>query len=61
MQRDPGSLSRRCPVIVLSGSTRAQEPKDSACERTCCGRPGSAQGMPVGTAPSRCPISTQDR
>lgn len=32
MQRDPGFLSRRCPGIVLSGSTGAQEPGDSACE-----------------------------
>lgn len=61
MQRDPGSQSRRCPAIVLSGSTGAQEPGDSACERTCCERPGSAQGMPVGTAPARCPISAQAR
>lgn len=32
MQRDPGSLSRRCPGIGLSESTGAQEPGDSACE-----------------------------
>lgn len=61
MQRDPGSLCRRCPVIVLSGSNGAQEPGDSACERTSCGHPGSAQGMPVGTAPARCPMSAQAR
>lgn len=32
MQRDPGSLSWRCPGILLSRSTGAQEPGDSACE-----------------------------
>lgn len=59
MQLDPGSLSRRCPGDRAVWEHR--EPGDSACERTCCGRPGSAQGMPVGTAPAWCPISAQAR
>lgn len=56
MQRAPSSPSRRSPGIVVSGSTGARSMETL---RTSGGCPGSARGIPVGTAPARCPVSSQ--
>lgn len=58
MQRDPcsPSPSRRCPGIVLSGSTGARSVETL---RTSDGCSESSRGIPLGTAPAWCPVSSQ--
>lgn len=56
MQRDPGSPSRRCPGIMLSGSTGVRSVETLRTSGECS---ESTRGIPVGTAPAWCPISSQ--
>lgn len=56
MQRDPGSPSRRCPGIVLSGCTGVRSVETLQTSGGCS---ESTRGIPVGTAPAWCPVSSQ--